>query len=250
MLSEKAAHVTAVDYSADALEYAKEHYAADNITYVQADAHTLPFEDASFDVVVSLETIEHLKDPGTFVKEVRRVLKKDGVFLVSTPNDDEFMDGNEFHIHEFSLAELREVIKKHFKNADFYCQATYLGVSLMNNDQVRSGGQVGKAEVTFGQPEAKAVYHLAVAGDSQLPVLESNVVLSDRWSTKEDFERDAERIKAIKHLQREIKSLHAAADEYRRAYQTEAKNFAEYRRRHGGSIIPIIRRAAKKALRK
>ncbi len=248
MISNHAKHVTAVDYNADALAYAQENYGADNISYVEADAHSLPFKDATFDVVVSFETIEHLKRPDVFVQEVKRVLKPDGVFCVSTPNDDEFMEGNTFHIHEFRLPELQEIINEHFRNAKYYCQATYLGVALMNFDEMRAGGVVDEAAITFGQPESKAVYFLVVAGDSQLPTMKTNAVLADRWSTKEDYERDLARNKEKKKLQKEIKILRQAADRNMLAYQTESKAFARYRRRHLSYHVRRFAIAAKRRI--
>lgn len=46
----------------------------------------LPFEDASFDVVVAGELLEHLRDPGRLVGEVLRVLRPGGTFVASVPN--------------------------------------------------------------------------------------------------------------------------------------------------------------------
>ena len=46
----------------------------------------LPFEDASFDVVVAGELLEHLRDPGRLVREVLRVLRPGGTFVASVPN--------------------------------------------------------------------------------------------------------------------------------------------------------------------
>ena len=47
---------------------------------------TLPLRDKSFDVVVSVEGIEHLENPHLFLREVNRVLKDDGTFILTTPN--------------------------------------------------------------------------------------------------------------------------------------------------------------------
>jgi 2-polyprenyl-3-methyl-5-hydroxy-6-metoxy-1,4-benzoquinol methylase len=57
------------------------------VEYMQCDlAKGIPFADASFDHVVCLEVIEHLDDPPAFCRELRRVLRKGGRLLISTPN--------------------------------------------------------------------------------------------------------------------------------------------------------------------
>lgn len=53
---------------------------------VQANAERLPFQTESLDSVVSIETIEHLSNPGAFVDEIHRILKPDGTAYIKTPN--------------------------------------------------------------------------------------------------------------------------------------------------------------------
>lgn len=54
--------------------------------YVQSDASLLPFPDATFDIIMMLEVVEHFDDPGKLLGEIRRVLSGNGLILISTPN--------------------------------------------------------------------------------------------------------------------------------------------------------------------
>jgi len=55
--------------------------------YCNVEKDKLPFKDKTFDIVICTEIIEHLlQDPLFMLKEIRRVLKKDGTVILSTPN--------------------------------------------------------------------------------------------------------------------------------------------------------------------
>jgi SAM-dependent methyltransferase len=53
---------------------------------VRLDAQRLPFADASFDLVVSDDVVEHLVDTDEYAREIHRVLRPDGLLLLTTPN--------------------------------------------------------------------------------------------------------------------------------------------------------------------
>ena len=96
LLGSRGASVCGADFSASAVEIAKERLrrAASlegSVTYVQADAQNMPFEENFFDIVVSCETIEHVPDPRAAVREMYRVCKTGGMLYLTTPNYLNFM---------------------------------------------------------------------------------------------------------------------------------------------------------------
>ena len=73
-----------------------------NVEFVQAAVPPLPFADESFDCVVSFQVIEHIREDAEFVREVQRVLKKGGKFIVSTPNRPMSLTRNPWHVREYT----------------------------------------------------------------------------------------------------------------------------------------------------
>jgi ubiquinone/menaquinone biosynthesis C-methylase UbiE len=74
LLAGEAHSVVGIDMSNEAVAHARKRYAAANLTYVQASVAALPLPDASIDIVVSFETIEHLAQQVEMLSEFRRVL--------------------------------------------------------------------------------------------------------------------------------------------------------------------------------
>jgi SAM-dependent methyltransferase len=93
---------------------------------VRADALQLPLADASVEVVVSMETIEHVPDAARLVAEFRRVLAPSGTLVVSTPNrafgPERLHTGNPFHVREFTADELAAVLGSAFGAVCVYGQ--------------------------------------------------------------------------------------------------------------------------------
>ncbi len=142
MLAEKAKHVYGVDVNEQAVNYSKKHFGSKNIEYLVGDGIRIPLDDNSVDVVITFETIEHIEDYRAFIKEVKRVLRPDGVAIVSTPNDLEFAEGNHFHLHEFEYEELVGLLKKDFKNIKPYFQSTWKYVSIDSAEKLEKKGEV------------------------------------------------------------------------------------------------------------
>lgn len=125
-LSKRASSVVGVDLSVDAVSHAALRYTAANLKYVAASCLDIPEPDASFDVVISFETIEHISEHEAFLREVDRVLAPGGLFVVSSPNRPEYSDRtgykNEFHVKELDRGELKALLDHHFPAQRWFAQ--------------------------------------------------------------------------------------------------------------------------------
>lgn len=117
----------------------------------------LPFDDDSFDVITSFETLEHLRERQDFLAELGRVLRTDGVLILSTPNANysQPVNGvptNPFHVHEYEPRELRDELERYFKidsflgqslNADIQVSPFYEGQRRMPKDAITQAKLIG-----------------------------------------------------------------------------------------------------------
>lgn len=113
LLAERVPVIYALDYDRASIQHLARRYP--ELHPVRANLAALPFADASMDTVLSLQVIEHVWDHPQFIAECRRVLRPDGLLVLSTPNRLTFSPGldrplNPFHTHEFTAAELSRLI--------------------------------------------------------------------------------------------------------------------------------------------
>jgi SAM-dependent methyltransferase len=123
-LAANARRVTGVDSSAEAIDHARERYAAANVDFVQADVLALPFDAASFDLVCAFETIEHVADQDGLLREAARVLRAAGTLLVSTPRAPRTTrePANPFHQIELSRDDFEELLTRRFGSVELFGQ--------------------------------------------------------------------------------------------------------------------------------
>lgn len=117
ILSWAATHVWGIDIEPAAIEYGMEMYQTENMSFVIGDVTDMPFPEGMFDVVVSFETIEHLSEPEKFVDEVWRVLRPNGVFIVSAPEQ----SGSAWHSRDYNDEELEALLLR-FPHRQYYGQ--------------------------------------------------------------------------------------------------------------------------------
>ena len=85
-----------------------------HVRYMQATVPPLPFADGSFDFVISFQVIEHIRRDVDFVREVHRVLRPGGQFIVTTPNAPMSLTRNPWHVREYRPEELRRLLASSF----------------------------------------------------------------------------------------------------------------------------------------
>lgn len=121
LISEVADNVVGVDIDTKTIEYANtNHKTRDNISFLNRNILDLvSLDDISFDVIVSVETIEHLSDAKPFLYRTRQLLKQGGVLVVTTP-ESQIGGGpnphNKFHLNEYTLSQFKRILKEMFGN--------------------------------------------------------------------------------------------------------------------------------------
>ena len=123
IISQYADKVVGADLDYNTILYAQKHHKSnDKIEFIQQDIAELNLdENDKFDVVLSIETIEHISDANPFLTSVSKILAKDGVFVVTTP---ESLYGggpnphNVYHLNEYTIPQFRELLEKYFGNVE------------------------------------------------------------------------------------------------------------------------------------
>lgn len=122
IISSKASLVFGVDSDESVIKSCKTYQKGENIEYYVGDATKLDFDNKSFDCIVSFETIEHIIEYNDFLREVKRLLTPDGIFIVSTPNYSGELIKNNYHVSDFTENEFKDLMRLNFKKVDFYYQ--------------------------------------------------------------------------------------------------------------------------------
>ncbi len=192
MLARDAASVIGVDVSAEAVLHAKEAYASvPGLEFQVGNAASIPLPDNSFDVVVSFETIEHHDKHQEMIDEIRRVLKPDGVLVISSPNRVVYSEKagyhNEFHVKELDFGEFEALLRSRFEQRRYFGQRLAVGSALTAIESVDPESFLEAFTDTMKGVEQRTpdltdpVYFVAIAAaaDVHIPILHSSVFFSE-----------------------------------------------------------------------
>ncbi len=121
ILARVATKVVGIDLSRECIRYATQRYQdRHNLTFAAGSCGELPLQDNSVDLVTSFETIEHHDRHQDMLNEIKRVLKPEGVLLLSSPNRPVYSEGptphNPYHVKELDWNELNELLTARFRS--------------------------------------------------------------------------------------------------------------------------------------
>src|SRR5262249_62399251 len=125
LLEAGARSVVGVDICAAACEHARRKYGVDARP---GSVDEIPLPDRSIDVIVSFETIEHVREPETFLNECLRILAPGGTVIRSTPNEEGHREAgveNKFHLGELTENEVTALLKPRSTSWQSYSKGHY-----------------------------------------------------------------------------------------------------------------------------
>ncbi|MDY0987411.1 class I SAM-dependent methyltransferase [Flavobacterium sp. CFBP9031] len=138
LMSKEASFVYGVDIDKEAISKAKLKYTQKNIEFLEGSTNAIPLDDNTIDVVISFETIEHHDEHDKMMLEIKRVLKPDGIVIISTPDKLYYSEErnllNEFHVKELYKHEFKNLINNYFNHQQLLTQLYNNGNSIIQND--------------------------------------------------------------------------------------------------------------------
>lgn len=166
--------VTGLDLSKDAIDYAKRKYSQPGVKFVRGDAIASDLQSNKFDVVSCFEFIEHIDEQDKALKEIKRILKDNGILFISTPNKLTYHEDNKFHKKELNFKQFKMLLKKYFKNIQIYGQFFWFGNFIMNENK----STIFKSQLPTVNLE-KSQYFIAVCSNHKIAPPTSSLIATE-----------------------------------------------------------------------
>ncbi|OGY94507.1 MAG: hypothetical protein A2406_04345 [Candidatus Komeilibacteria bacterium RIFOXYC1_FULL_37_11] len=114
-----------LDVEQEVIIRAAKKYGSNNCVFQIYNGTDIPFATETFDIVISLQVIEHIKNAQKYLEEISRVLKKNGICIFTTPNKKMRLKSqqkpwNHFHVREYNGLELRQTLEQIFSKIEIY----------------------------------------------------------------------------------------------------------------------------------
>lgn len=246
LLAGAAKSVIGVDIAEEIVRHAQEKYAGSNLRFAQGSCASIPLEANSIDLVTSFETIEHHDQHEQMLAEIKRVLRPNGVLIISSPDKYHYSEArgyrNEFHVKELYLEEFSKLIGSRFAHFAMYgqrvCYGSVVGplASAARSAFSSFEGNASRVEQVDG---IKAPFYLlAVASDADAPPLRSGLFdgtadfMAEFAAIKSDL---ADASDQARRLTEEVQALRSEVARIKATYSwriTKPLRFLAYLGRH------------------
>ena len=180
ILAHSAAHVIGVDLSQDVIANASHKYLTKKLEFLVGSCDRIPVPNGTVDLAVSFETIEHHNRHKEMMREIKRVLRPEGILIISSPDKYIYSDvpayNNEFHVKELYAREFEALIKEYFTNLQMFGQRVVYGSII--------AAEEGAGFVSFDSDQTsplatggieRAIFSVAIASDEPLPATFSSI---------------------------------------------------------------------------
>ena len=185
LLAKNAKLVVGIDTAQEKVDYASTSCGATNIQFLQGDATHLEFGDGSFDVVVSFQTLEYWAAQEQMLSELSRVLRPDGILIISSPNKFTYSKMDE-GFKRFDLQVFTELLWQKFKSIRHYGQRIQFE-SIINpitedSNEFLAWAEIGQKTGKVTTPSKESVCFFAICAKSVnvlMPNLEASILNFD-----------------------------------------------------------------------
>jgi len=228
LLARKAASVIGIDLDEATIRHAGNKYDEANLRFLVGDISQVPLAESEyFDVIVCFEAIEHVQEHQLLLDEIKRLLVKDGLFIISTPNKAVYTDEagveNPFHVKELNFESFSQLLNRNFKRTCFlgqriYCNSNIWPVPAETMEEERKVTEYlieKKSEFTLTEADRRVPrYLIALATDGSADFGLGESVLVD---ISDEFTKQSKRAseRALSHIGSLEKELAARADQIR-----------------------------------
>ncbi|MGD1809757.1 tetratricopeptide repeat protein [Dapis sp. BLCC M126] len=230
ILSQTASSVIGVDIDTESVKFAQNKYQdKSNLQFLVGRCDSIPLSNESIDVVVSFETIEHHDKHEEMMQEIKRVLKKDGVLVISSPNRLVYSDlpnyHNPFHVKELYEQEFVDLLNRYFSHTKIYGQrlATSSFVFPLDkfdldsfNSYTGNGESISKGFLPLHNP----VYFIAISSNQSIDI--QNKLLNSFYLDRDDDLLNSEAFPIRKKMSlQKVNELSLAIDGNAETYMTD-----------------------------
>ncbi len=201
LLQSGAAAASGIDLDVEAVENARKSVPTADIR--QGDLAELPWPDETFDLVVCFEAIEHVQRQERVLDELVRVMRPEGILMVSSPNPLVYPAGNPFHVHELTPDELKAAVQRRLPHISLLHQHEQMASVLVSPGALEIGGPASVAadlHVVHTLADGSDPYSLVVASRVVLPPLPTIIGCAPSVPQQLVAERTQALVEMLQHL--------------------------------------------------